>query len=175
MNEQWRRLIYRGQDYGDYYLISNLGNVKSLRTNKTLKLTIGNRGYYHFTLSFRGEGFKIRASIHKALAETFISNPNNYPTVNHIDGNKANNCLDNLEWCTNIYNHRHARNLGLFPEILGEACASSKLTDDEVKYIKRHYKKGDRVYGVRPLARKFNVSHAAVTDIVKGRTWKHIN
>lgn len=83
------------------YLISNTGNVFSIKSNKKLKPEI-RRNYYSVQL-FNGKTYK-HYSIHRLVASHFISNPNNLLYVNHKDENKLNNCVSNLEWCTASYN-----------------------------------------------------------------------
>jgi len=119
MQEIWRDI----KDYEGYYQVSNLGNVRSLdrtlknknglytRKGKMLKKLINSKGYYVVNLR-KNCTHKIQ-TIHRIIAETFISNKNNYPCVNHIDGNKLNNSLDNLEWCTYSHNIKEAFRLGL--------------------------------------------------------------
>ena len=111
--EIWKGVIYNGINYGKYYEVSNLGRIRNTKTKKNLKLSIGNKGYYHFTMKNKNEGLLLRCSIHKVMAETFIPNPNNYPIINHKDGNKNNWSLDNLEWCTKKENMQHASEHGL--------------------------------------------------------------
>lgn len=110
--------------YEGFYEVSNLGRVKSLpRTRKSskggiasvkgkiLKYKIDRYGYLVYGLSKDGRGKS--HTCHRIVAKTFIPNPENLPQVNHIDGNKVNNKVENLEWCTNIYNHMEALKLGL--------------------------------------------------------------
>lgn len=73
------------------------------------------RGYANITLIKNGNKFK--TVIHRLVAKAFIPNPENKPEVNHINGNKANNNVDNLEWCTRTYNIQHAFKNGLNPSI----------------------------------------------------------
>ena len=80
------------------YTIDINGNVFSKRKNKYLKPIKNKCGYYNISLNKNKH--RKECSIHRLVAETFIPNPNNYPVVNHIDGNKSNNNVDNLEWCT---------------------------------------------------------------------------
>jgi hypothetical protein len=88
------------------YQISTEGTVLSVHTNKLMSLQLGGNGYYKVGL--RNENGKERYSIHRLVAEHFISNPHNKPQINHIDGNPLNNNVDNLEWCTPSENALHA-------------------------------------------------------------------
>lgn len=90
--------------------------MKSLDFNhtgkeKVLKLKINRRGYQFVTLY--KENKQYYPAIHRLVAEAFIPNSDNLPQVNHIDGNKCNNNMNNLEWCTQIENIRHADRTGL--------------------------------------------------------------
>lgn len=109
----WNRLIYQGKDLGDYYLISDTGEIKSVKTGLIRKKNINHEGYYFVSISLGSRQDKPTIKNHKAVAESFISNPNNYPVVNHKDGNKLNNNVENLEWCTYSENSKHAFEIGL--------------------------------------------------------------
>ena len=108
MEITWRRMKYMGNDYGDYYLISNTGEIKGIKTGKIRKKNINHEGYYFIGISLGSRENKITVRIHKAVAETFIENLNNLPEVNHKDGNKLNNNIDNLDWCTPKENMYHS-------------------------------------------------------------------
>ena len=95
----------------DNYAISNLGNIKNVKTGKVLKQCLNPRGYYSYT--FYKKGIKKTFRIHRLVALYFIDNPNNLPYVNHIDGDKTNNKAENLEWCTAKQNDEHTRRTGL--------------------------------------------------------------
>lgn len=87
------------KEYEDLYQISNFGNIKSLRTNKILNQHIGVNGYKTVALRKNSDDAKPKIYyVHRLLALTFIENKNNYPVVDHIDGNKLNNYLSNLRW-----------------------------------------------------------------------------
>ena len=94
------------------YEISSLGKIRNLQ-GKVLKTYIQNSGYEQIKINY--QGLHIHRSIHRLVAEAFIPNPLNKKYVNHIDGNKLNNTVDNLEWCTNSENILHARKTGLNP------------------------------------------------------------
>lgn len=87
------------------YLISKEGIVLSLITNRLMKQHVQQSGYYAVSIKTDTSNFQF---VHRLLATTFIPNPDNLPEVNHIDGNKLNNSLDNLEWVTGCANIRHA-------------------------------------------------------------------
>lgn len=94
------------------YTIDTDGNVFSIRKNKYLKQTIDKYGYCKVTL--QKDKHKKIYSVHRLVAENFIDNPNNLPQVNHIDGNKKNNNINNLEFCTAKHNMNEAVRIGLF-------------------------------------------------------------
>ena len=103
MIEQWKFIV----DYPDYE-VSNLGRIKSLKggKEKLLNPKINTCGYLQVSLFKNGE--EKYYLVHRLVASAFIPNPNNYPQVNHKDENKLNNCVDNLEWCTNQYNQDYS-------------------------------------------------------------------
>lgn len=92
-------------DY-ENYLIDEDGNVYNITTQKMLKGSIGENGYKYYRLSKNNKKQMFYA--HRLVAEAFLPNPNNLPVVNHIDGNKLNNNLNNLEWTTYSQNAEHA-------------------------------------------------------------------
>lgn len=107
LKEEWKDI----QNYEGMYQVSNLGNIKSVdridskngqRKGKMLKPYTAHNGYLKVTLC--KESKTKHFAVHRLVAETFISNPNNYPYVNHKDEIKINNKADNLEWCTAEYN-----------------------------------------------------------------------
>lgn len=88
------------------YEVSNTGKVRSLKTNKVLKLNNNKSGYIYACLCKKG--IKKLVRVHREVAKMFVSNPNNYKEVNHIDGNKLNNNANNLEWCSREHNMQHS-------------------------------------------------------------------
>ena len=112
MEEIWKPI----KGYEGLYEVSNLGRVKSLKRwhhprENILKNKFTTDGYYETALLKNGKYKYIRT--HRIVAQTFIPNEMNKKEVNHKDGNKLNNCVDNLEWVTSSENQKHAYNLGL--------------------------------------------------------------
>lgn len=109
MQEEWRDVVGF-----DGYQVSNLGKIRGLDRldcigkvvhGKEKRTKRNNRGYV--MASLRKDGAEHTKLIHRLVAEAFIPNPNNYPQVNHKDEDKENNSVDNLEWCTNLYNRHY--------------------------------------------------------------------
>lgn len=106
MQEIWKDV----PGYEGLYQVSNIGNVRSLKwnhSNQTRLLTPFNNGGYA-RIGFRQNGILKNYLVHVLVAKAFIPNPHNKPSVNHIDGNKLNNTVQNLEWVTYSENTRHA-------------------------------------------------------------------
>jgi hypothetical protein len=108
MTEEWKDI----EGYENLYQVSNMGRVKSLgngKSNKSklkiMKTTLNHKGYP--MIGLMNNGVKRTFSVHRLVAKAFIPNPDNLPQVNHIDEVKTNNCVENLEWCTNEYNHNY--------------------------------------------------------------------
>lgn len=110
MNEVWIPI-----DGYENYQVSNMGNIMNITTNKILKGQNNGKGYLFVTLYNESRKGK-QIMIHRLVAKAFIPNPDNLPQINHIDENKHNNCVENLEWITsqdNINHGTHNERVGL--------------------------------------------------------------
>lgn len=105
--EEWKDI----KGYEDHYQISNFGNVRNKSNNNQLKTRKHSNGYLRFCLSKGGITKDFYA--HRLVASAFIDNVLNKMDVNHIDGNKTNNNVINLEWATRSENQKHAFSTGL--------------------------------------------------------------
>lgn len=129
------------KDYEGRYQVSNLGRIRSLLDcflepkEPTIKKTyIGTQGYE--VVSFYKHTKMQLKKVHRLIAEAFVQNPDNKPFINHINGIKHDNRLDNLEWCTPKENMVHARDTGLNIRKKGEESNRSAWTNQEVIEIK---------------------------------------
>ena len=162
-------------EYPDVFMISQYGRVYSKRTNKILVQGKTKTGYYVISSRIGGRTGKcICKKVHRWVAEAFIDNPENKPVVNHKDGDKLNNYVDNLEWCTFKENSIHAYSTGLAKPSYGEKHIHSKLTDDDVRFIRKYYVERCNKYGVTALSKKYKVAHSTIIDVLRFNTWKHV-
>lgn len=104
---KWKHI----EGYEDKYMISDMGDIYSIKSKKCIHPYINKCGHLKVMLCENNK--KKKYFVHILVAKTFIENPHNYNIVNHIDGNKTNNRVENLEWCTQSENIKHAWNTGL--------------------------------------------------------------
>lgn len=154
------------------YLISNIGRLKSITCNKAtkykpliLKQHINNCGYLMYNT--RSSNGQIQGYIHRLVAEAFIANESKKPCVNHKNGIKTDNRVDNLEWVTYVENHNHSVDIGI-QNNNGELNGKSKLTSEVVKEILKS------TISYPKLGKKHGVSQSVISDIKNGYTWNSI-
>lgn len=169
--------IYKDiRGYNGIYRVSNEGNVRTIgksgtwRKDRVLKPYRHTGGYLVVTL-YKSHSVKSKYFVHRLVANSFIKNPGKRQTVNHIDGNKRNNILSNLEWATYKENLHHARENGLTRNH-GEQQKTAKLKESDVIEIRHLYAKGTRVV---EIIRKYRLNSVqTVYNIIKRKSWKHI-
>lgn len=122
------------------YYVSNLGNVKrdpkskyNHKNKQYIKPYINNKGYLCVNLYKNSKVHKFQ--VHRLIAMYFIHNPSNLPEVNHIDGDKLNNAIPNLEWCTREHNMKHAWDTGLVKNRRGNASVKRKTSTSKYKGV----------------------------------------
>lgn len=159
--EQWK--VIQGFEN---YLVSSLGNIKTVKGNFKKVIYDNKNSYGYVELWKNNKGKKFR--IHRLVAETFIPNYANKEQVNHIDGDKTNNCVSNLEWVTPKENIRHAINNNLSSIKYGSSNLASKLKEEDVLYIRKNAKV---VLSVKELSKIFNVSTTTIYNIINNKKW----
>ena len=163
--EEWRPVV----GYEGVYSVSNQGRVVRVKSSsgtqagRILKDSLNVYGYPTVNLSKGSKTHLYRT--HRLAAAAFIGPCPDDEGVNHIDGNKRNNCVENLEYVTQAENSRHASRLGLL--VRGERVHCSKLTEDDVFSIRGllgEHKQKD-------IGRMFGVGQVCVHNIAAGKTW----
>lgn len=171
--------IWKDIEKYDNYEISNYGVIRIKKSKKILKYQIDKDGYYVVNL-YKNSKFK-HFRVSRLVAQTFISNPNNLPVVNHKDENKQNNCVDNLEWCTVAYNNAYGT----------KGKRPGEKQKNRLRYTKSNrkiaqYDLHDNFIGtyksIMTIAKKLNNDGTHIVDVCKGRRktaygykWRYID
>lgn len=138
------------------------GRVLSVRINK--------RGYAVVDISDQQR--RRGRVVHKVVAEAFIGPaPSIKHEVNHLDGNKLNNCVENLEWCTPKENSQHAYDTGLKVPMRGTQHSTAKLDEQKVREVRTLLAHG---MSQRAIARIFGVTNPQIHRIAAGKSWVHV-
>jgi len=148
------------KQFNDTYSVSNLGQVKNVKTNHILKGELNSKGYIRVTLKDK------RYLVHRLVAILYIPNTNNYSQVNHINHNKTDNRHSNLEWCNNQYNNKQAFVNG---RISGRTKISKKDLVNILEYIKT------KQHTIKEIASLYNVSTPTIYAIKQGLNIKRLD
>jgi hypothetical protein len=177
MEEIWKPVV----GYEQYYAVSNFGRAKSLtrkkdkinyRSSKEIIHVFNNKDNYNTITLFLPKQKPKRKGVGRAILESFNPVPNmKILEVNHINGNKKDDRLENLEWVTSKENKAHAFKTGLCDHRRGEYLWNSKLKEEDVKVIKEELKHGG---SLTKLGRKYNVTKHCIGRIKYRINWKHI-
>lgn len=158
------------EGYEGHYKVSDQGRVFSVKSDKFMGVNrVTKDGYNYIALSKNNKAKEFR--MHRLVATHFIPNPENKETVNHIDGDKLNNRVDNLEWSTRHENMQHAYKLGLKKMHRGHEHASSKLTPEQIKEIRATYKPYKRGYSALALGKKYGVHNSTILRVVENERY----
>lgn len=155
-----------------------------LEVEREMSYALNNRGYLSVGIQ------RTTHMVHRLVAQAFIPNPENKPCVNHLDGNKLNNHVSNLEWCSIAENNLHARETGLWVQPKGhkinyqsdeskkKALANlkdkSKLTPEQVRYARSVHVPRSKEFSATALANKFGTSVAAMCKILARVTYSDV-
>jgi hypothetical protein len=179
--EIWKELNYNGESYPTYE-VSNTGKIRNKETQHERVSYVDRRGYECITIPLSkidGKAKYLCVKLHRAVACTFIPNPENKETVNHKDGNKLNNHVNNLEWNTTSENHEHSMevlgNQKMFSKTMkrtfSRAIIQMDLNGNEVK----------RWSSCRDVERELGFAHENIAACARGKrqtaygyVWKYV-
>ncbi len=165
MTEIWKDI----PGYEGRYQASSTGRIRSLGARARVLKHTDLQGYDRV-----GAGKGNSQLVHRLIALAFVSNPNNKPHINHIDGNKKNNRIENLEWVTRSENIQHAFRTGLRvpPNNVGINHSQSILNEEQVVDI-RNLRRHDG-YNYREISEMYGVTAGNIAAICTRRSWKHV-
>jgi hypothetical protein len=171
MEELWKTVITNND-----YVVSNFGRVRRTRWTNGAKRIGRILGYnlengYREVCFFDAKHNRKTKLIHQVVCDAFLGPcPDGYE-INHKDGDKRNNHLDNLEYVTPSQNIRHALETGLMVPARGTQISTSVLTNRQVRRIRERFKNGA---SMSDISRRLKIGLTTVSDIVNRRTWTHI-
>lgn len=176
MNDSTQEIWVDVPGFYGLYQVSNTGKIKTIdrptkhnyggiaiKKSRIMKLT-SNNGY--LGSRFNKDGKYKQFLVHRIVALAFMHNPENKPCVNHKDGDKANNNVGNLEWCTYLENQTHADATGL-RNIVGENNGRAKLSIEDVSIIRNLCKSESSL----EIAKRFGVTQQNINSIKKNKSW----
>ena len=178
MKEEWRDIA----GYNGIYKISNMGRIISYKTNKPVELIpyTNKRSNGYLVIGLSDGKKRTRYTVHRLVANHFIENPENKTQVNHKDGNKLNNCINNLEWVTPSENVKHSINMGLRTferECTGKFCDFAKEYNENRKksIVSINIKTGEekQFESINEAARTLQCNKGGISHVLNGHYGKH--
>ena len=167
MKEEYKKI----KNYSHYRIYSN-GTIYSEFINRFITPTQDSGGYLQNTI-VDDSGKRKTIKTHRLVAMAFLPNPNNYPDVNHKDFNRKNNNVDNLEWCTEVYNTHYTRDYNLDYNS-NSYKKLSPMSEEQVLLIPTliNYR-----FSLKLISKLYKVGHITIRNIVKGTTqiWLKLN
>jgi hypothetical protein len=167
MTEIWKPV----EGYNGNYEISTTGLLMSnkFKSPRLLKSPVSGAGYRHLVLSKNNVHKTVL--IHRLVAQAFLPNPENKPEINHINGVKTDNRLENLEWCTKSENSCHSLRTGLTKQI-GETANNAKLNERQIRVI-LHIKQIGKMPSTK-VGKIFGVKPYTIREIWNKKRWKQV-
>lgn len=153
------------------YIVLSNGNIIGKRFNKPLNASFCKEGYQQVKLCF--DKSEKNVLVHRLVAEAFIPNPENKPEVNHKDGDKTHNYIENLEWVTREENIQHAFRLGLKKALSGEDHPLSTNTEKSIHMVCELLE--ENVKSIQEISSITNVTVDVIRQVQKKKTWKNIS
>lgn len=155
-----------------YYEVSNKGNIRNLKTKRLSKqYTTSTSDRLYVKVRMKGNKKFKHLNVAREVAKAFLKKPEGKEFVNHKDGNKQNNDVNNLEWCTRSENEKHAFANNLKTPTRGEKSGRAKLKWKDVDFIRENYIPYNQEFSIRALARRFDVSKTTIECILLNKTW----
>lgn len=181
-NEIWKPVVgYKDGFYDGLYEISNFGKFKMLprtlncqkgvRVTKE-KIVFGSNSWGYRTVVMKKDRIRLQIGVHILVANAFIPNPENKYSVNHIDGVRSNNKVENLEWATQLEQVHHAIKTGLARYIKGEERSNSIVNENIVKLMRKEYSENRTSYA--KIGKKYGLARSTVGHIIRKQKWKHV-
>lgn len=176
MSEQWKRIpgnreIYEISSSGIIRTTDRIGARGYHVAGRILSQHENSNGYLRCNMNIEGKPKSYL--VHRLVARCFIPNPEGKPFVNHKDGNKHNNSVENLEWCTKSENELHAHRIGIkkTTPLKGELHGGRIFDWDTIRKIRAEYVKGSETHGQCALARKYGTSQSHIYNIINNKNW----